>query len=49
MKLPKSKNHITGILYNNILIVIDKLIKYLYLTLYKKINNAKQIIWLILD
>ena len=41
MKLPKSENYIIRILYNNILIVINKLIEYLYLILYKKINNIK--------
>ena len=41
VKLPKSKNYITGILYNNILIVVDKLTKYLYLILYKEASNAK--------
>ena len=41
MKLPKSENHITGILYNSILVVVDKLIKYLYLILYKEANNIK--------
>ena len=41
MKLLKSENYITGILYNSILIVIDKLIKYLYLILYKKASNIK--------
>ena len=49
MKLLKSENYITEISYNSILIVVDKLTKYLYLILYKKINNAKQIIWFILD
>ena len=49
IKLLKSEDYITGISYNNILVVIDKLIKYLYLILYKKANNAKQIAWLILD
>ena len=44
MKLPKSENYITGISYNSILVVIDKLIKYLYLILYKEANNIKQIV-----
>ena len=43
MKLPKSENYITKILYNSILIIIDKLTKYLYLILYKETNNVKQI------
>ena len=41
MKLPKSENYIIGVLYNSILIVVDKLIKYLYLILYKKTSNIK--------
>ena len=49
MKLSKSENYITGISYNNILIVVNKLTKYLYLILYKKTNNTKQIAWFILD
>ena len=49
MKLPKSENYITGILYDSILVIIDKLIKYLYLILYKEASNAKQIAWFILD
>ena len=41
VKLPKSENYITGILYDSILVVVDKLTKYLYLILYKKISNVK--------
>ena len=41
IKLLKSENYITGVLYNSILIVINKLTKYLYLILYKETNNAK--------
>ena len=44
MKLLKSENYITRIFYNNVLVIIDKLIKYLYPILYKKINDAKQIV-----
>ena len=49
MKLSKSENYIIRILYNSILIVVDKLNKYLYLILYKKISNVRQIAWLILN
>ena len=49
MKLPKSDDHTTGVLYNSILVVVDKLTKYLYLILCKKTSNIKQIAWLILD
>ena len=41
VKLLKSENYITRISYDSILIIINKLIKYLYLILYKKINNTK--------
>ena len=49
IELPKSENQITRILYNNILMIIDKLTKYLYLILYKKASNARQIAWLIIN
>ena len=41
VKLSKSENYIIGILYDNILIIVDKLIKYLYLILYKEASNIK--------
>ena len=41
VKLPKSENHTTEILYNSILIIIDKLTKYSYLILYKEASNIK--------
>ena len=41
IKLSKSENYIIGVLYNSILIVVDKLTKYLYLILYKKASNIK--------
>ena len=41
VKLSKSENHTTGVSYNNILVIIDKLTKYLYLIPYKKISNIK--------
>ena len=41
VKLPKSEDYIIGVLYNSILVVVNKLIKYLYLILYKEINNIK--------
>ena len=41
IKLLKSEDYTTGISYNNILIVVDKLIKYLYLILYKETSNTK--------
>ena len=44
VKLPKSKDINTDIKYNNILIVIDKLIKYTYFILYMKKFESKQIV-----
>ena len=41
MKLPKSENHTTGISYDSILVVVDKLTKYLYLILCKEASNVK--------
>ena len=41
IKLTKSKNPTTGVLYNSILVIINKLIKHLYLILYKETNNMK--------
>ena len=42
IKFLKSKNISTNIKYNNILIVIDKLIKYAHLLSYIDIFQAKQ-------
>ena len=36
VKFPKSEDLTTDIKYNNILIVVDKLIKYIYLISYNK-------------
>ena len=35
--------------YNSILIVVNKLTKYIYFILYKKLFKAKQITWTILN
>ena len=43
IRLPRTKNITTEIKYNNILIVVDKLIKYIHLVLYKKhLQHDKQ-------
>ena len=49
VKLPKSKNITTGVKYDNILVVVDKLTKYAYLIPYNEEFTAKQMICVILD
>ena len=41
MKLPKSKNETIGIIYDNILIIVDKFSKYAYFIVFKKTYNVK--------
>ena len=41
VKLPKSEDISTDIKYNNILIIVNKLIKYVYLMSYLEIFKAK--------
>ena len=42
-KLPKSKNLTTGVFYNSIIVVINKLTKYIYFIFYKKFFDTKQL------
>ena len=49
MKLLKSENVSTEVKYDNILVVVDKLIKYVYLILCKKDFIVKQTTYVILD
>ena len=42
-KLPKSENIDTDIKYDSILIIVNKLIKYVYFILYMEVSEAKQI------
>ena len=49
IKLPKSEDLTTGIEYNSILMIIDKLTKYTHLILYNKKFTTKQTAWVILD
>ena len=49
VKFSKSEDISTGIKYNNILIIVNKLIKYAYIILYMKIFEIRQIAWIILD
>ena len=45
VKLSKSKERVTRTMYNSILIVTDKLIKYKYFLLYKKVTFAEDLIY----
>jgi len=49
IKLLLSKNSITNISYNSILIIINKLIKYIYFINYIKILNAEDLIYIFLQ
>ena len=49
VKLPRLENISTGIRYDNILVVVDKLIKYVYLISCKEDFIAKQIACVVLD
>ena len=49
MKFSKSEDLIINIKYNSILVIIDKLTKYIYLISYNKKFMTKQIIQIILD
>ena len=49
VKLSKSKDLITNIKYDSILIIINKLTKYMYLISYNEKFTAKQITWVVLD
>ena len=37
------KELITEVEYNSILVIIDRLIKYMYILLYKEVSNAKEL------
>ena len=43
-KLPKSKEPIIGVSYNAILVVVYKLIKYIYILPYKEARLAEQLV-----
>ena len=49
IKLSKSEEINTNIKYNNILMIVDKLTKYIYLVLYNELFKANQIAWIVLD
>jgi hypothetical protein len=48
MKLLLSQDLITRIEYNFILVVTDKLIKYIYIILYLEANTAKNLVYIFL-
>ena len=48
-KLPKSKDPVTGITYNSIMVIVDRFTKYLIVVLFKKTYTAEQLGHLLLD
>ncbi|OCK72812.1 hypothetical protein K432DRAFT_314788, partial [Lepidopterella palustris CBS 459.81] len=47
-KLLKLKELIIGVIYNSILVIINKLISYTYLLLYKEVIDAEAFIYILL-
>ena len=48
IKLPLSKELITGIEYDSILVITDRLTKYIYILLYRKASDAKELVYIFL-
>ena len=48
-KLPKSKDPVTGITYNLIIVIADRFTKYLIVVLFKETHTAEQLGHLLLD
>ena len=48
-KLPKSKDPVTGITYNLIIVIVDRFTKYLIVVLFKETHTAEQLGYLLLD
>ena len=48
-KLPKSKDPVTGIIYNLIIVIVDRFTKYLIVVLFKVTYTAEQLGYLLLD
>ena len=46
IKLPKSKEPLTGVFYNSILVIIDRLTKYIYLVSYLEASNAEDLVYI---
>ena len=49
MKLPKSKDPVTGITYDLIMVIVDRFTKYLIVVLFKETHTAEQLGHLLLD
>jgi hypothetical protein len=45
IKLPKLKEPLTGIKYNSILVINDRLTKYVYLELYLEVLNVEDLVY----
>ena len=45
-KLPTLKEPLTGTIYNSILVIVNTLIKYTYLKLYKEASTAEDLIYI---
>ena len=48
-KLPKSKDLATGHTYNGILVIVDRLTKYLYFIPYNESCTTEQLVHIVLD
>ena len=48
VKLPKSKERLTNVTYNSILVITDKLTKYGYFILYKESSNTEDLVYVFL-
>ena len=42
-KLPKSTDPVTGIIYNSIIVIVDRFMKYLIVVLFKKTYTVEQL------
>ena len=49
MKLSLSKELMIGVEYDNIFIIVDRLIKYTYFIPYKEVNNTKELVYIFLQ
>ena len=46
VKLPKSKEPLTGIEFNSILVINDTLTKYIYFVLYKEVSTVEELVYI---
>ena len=49
VKLPPSKEPLTGVCYDNILVIVDRFTKYAYFLLYKEASNADNLAYTFLQ